>query len=151
MHNSISFAKKSGELYMFRVLIVLAPFFTANIAIAADLNRADAKKLLGFMGCSNASIGILINGFAPAGFTGATGPSVAFVSAICDRNGKDVGQEYTLLYDSDLGWIYYEPKKEEGVIQRWTMNGFATVIGPNKSKEIQQRQQQQPPQPTPPK
>jgi hypothetical protein len=109
----------------------------AGQAYGSDLTRAEAKQMLGFMGCNDANIAVLTNGAMPGGFLGGTGTGTAYVLAICDRDGKDVTEERTFIYDTDRGWIYYENKDD--YVRTWTLKGYTEPRGPNWAKSVVER------------
>lgn len=117
------------------LLAALAIFVFCSRANASDLTRDQAKQILAYMGCADAQISVLTNGVAPGGLAVTAGQGVAFVGAVCNRNGKDVSEEHTFIYDNELGWMYYE--KHGDTIRRWTLKGYEEIVGPARRRTIQ--------------
>jgi hypothetical protein len=100
-------------------------------ANCAELSKSEAGLILTFMGCNPSRVAAVVNGVGPAGFLGGTSSgNTAQVIATCLRNGKPAAEEYFFLYDTDLGWFYYEKNQTANQIRLWTKSGYKQIDSP---------------------
>jgi hypothetical protein len=114
--------------------IALAACIGMPYAVAAELSKADAIKILEAKGYTNVVVAVIINGSVwevNYGDWKYLGPGVATLNAIGKKDGKETAIMENLFYDKELGWFSYKTEYEQGddfvthwKVRLWTTTGY---------------------------
>ena len=98
---------------------------------AYDLTKQEASQILNYMGCNPARVVSVVNGVGGIGMGTFSSPNVAYVLVACQLNKNPAAEQYSFLYDDDLGWFYQEVHSDPPVsIRIWTKTGFKQFAPP---------------------
>lgn len=102
---------------------------SANFALAAELSKADAAKLMGFMGYKNPNIAAVINGVGiiPESLNTYGSPNAAVVVGIGESDKGSKTFAYSFFFDKDVGWFYYENDEKGARVRMWTLRGYMEI------------------------
>jgi hypothetical protein len=120
--------KTAPLIVLAATLAGLAGCSSSRAASAAipELTKADATKLLGFMGYETVVVAAVINGVGTHQIVSFSSPNVALVFAYTERAGKptDADAVRTFFYDRELGWFYHEIDPGGHRVRLWTISGY---------------------------
>ncbi|MFC1489145.1 hypothetical protein ACFL6B_04780 [Thermodesulfobacteriota bacterium] len=106
---------------------VLFTLITCGTALAAELSKSDAEKLLRIMGDESVVVAAVVNGLGAAGLGAVGGTNVATVIGYAERKGKAKEVKQSFMFDNDLGWFYYEVDLKRKRVRLWTADGYKVL------------------------
>ena len=100
-------------------------------SLPPKLSKADATKILAFMGYQDIVVATVVDGVGALGMSALSSPNVALVIAIGTKvpAGTQEVRE-TFFYDKDLGWIYIELDTHGRRVRLWTRTGYKELKPP---------------------